>query len=180
MINALKADVAIRAVDNCPGVPVLIGRKVYGKVQNDSNGIELEAVPSDKTFATMLGFGGANSESAVWHFATEPTHHFVVVPWYSQQAPQGQVYAVFMAFENQYTVHQYVQHAPGAMGGQLATGYRDLWTFADLKAMITALLTRDTAWAEYFQHGNNHLVRKITCYKYPVISVDKAIANVNR
>jgi hypothetical protein len=180
LINAIKANQRIRAVDNCPGVSVAISEAVYGKVKDDNNPIELRTGASEKEIAAVIGFGGANSETAVWHFMTQPIHHFVVVPWYNHQVPQGQAYTVFMAFENQYTVGQYIDNERGHMQRPLVNGYRDLWTPTDLKGMLTALLTTNTAWANYFQYGHNNTVNSIACYKYDIISVDKAVANVNQ
>jgi hypothetical protein len=127
----------------------------------------------------MVSFQGTTSETAVFHFHVEPTHHFVVLPLY-HQSPPGWSYSMFMAYENNYTVREYVQSAPGRMGQALGRGYRDEWLSSDIIDMLVNLLAKDDAWEQYFRYGTRSRATSIACYKYRPISIDAALANFAR
>lgn len=185
LINAIVGNQKLMALDNCPGVPVQMGLAVYGSVQDDSgSGTEIKDEGNDsdmqKKINEAIGFGGASSETAVWHFSLTPVHHFVVVPWYKQNAPHGQVYTVFMAYENEYSLGQYV-HGTGNIapkpGGK---GYKAEWTPSQLSTMLFDLLKSDKAWEDYFGKVGAAKATKITYWKYKVTTLKSAISNVNK
>ena len=181
LINAIVDNDTLMTIDNCPKVPVEIGRAVYGSVQDDSgSGTVIKSGNSmQQDINKAVGFSGANSETAVWHFLLDPVHHFVVVPWYRQQSPHGQVYTVFMAYEDKYSLGKYVNGtAPApAVGGK---GYKSEWTVNQLSTMFSDLLTSNTAWEEYFGNVGATKATKITYWKYKVTSLQSAISNVNK
>ncbi len=180
LITAIATNGRITSVDNCPGVPVYIGRAVYGSIQSDTGpGTEIKISGElQKKINVAIGFGGANSETAVWHFSLEPTHHFVVVPWYKHDPPHGQVYTVFMAYENKYTVLQYINGSASAPSTALK-GYKPVWTPSQLSTMFSELLISPTAWEEYFGNVGQNQATKIVYWKYKIISLEAAIRNVN-
>jgi hypothetical protein len=183
--DALKNNNKLWAASCCPRVSVDIGQAVYGRVMDDRSPTTLNAASSRMQMAAAIGFGGSQSETAVWHLQTAPAiHHFVLVAWYDTAAGE-QCYTMFMAFEAPnppvhgrigYNFHEYVQNS---MVPQLSKGYRDKRTVTEVMAMLSELLASDAAWGEYFQPGARDTVNSITCYKYDVISLDKAIRNVN-
>jgi len=175
LIDALKANLNVMAVNNCPGASVVISEAVYGKVKDDRNERTIDSGAARSKIESAIYFEGGNSKTAVWHFMTDPVHHFVVIPWHKNYRT---VYTVFMAYENQYTINEYVQSARGHMAQSLKIGYKDTWTPYQLSTMLSDLLTTDGAWGDYFFHGNNNEVNSITYYKYDTISLTKAIANV--
>jgi len=180
LINAIVNNQALMAVDNCPGVPTQMSLAVYGAVQDDSGpGTVIQpGVDMQKQINAAIGFGGANSETAVWHFLMGPTvHHFVVIPWYREADPHGRVYTLFMAYENRYAVGWYVNGTAPAppTGGK---GYKAEWSVAQLSTMFSELLTSATAWQEYFGQVGATQAQTITYWKYKVISLTSAVANV--
>lgn len=183
LIAAIVGNGALMALDNCPGVPAQMSRAVYGVAQDDSgSGTVIE--PGDnmqRQINSAVGFGGSNSETAVWHFLMAPVvHHFVVVPWYLHTPPQqGQVYTVFMAYENQYSVGRYVNgEAPAPANG--GNGYKPSWTVTQLATMFAELLTSGTAWEQYFGQVGAAQAQRITYWKYKEITLEAAIRNVGR
>ncbi|HAT4912357.1 TPA: hypothetical protein JHJ70_005616 [Serratia marcescens] len=181
LINAIVSNNSLMAINNCPGVTAQMSRAVYGKTQDDSGaGTTIENNRDmQKNINIALGFSGANSETAVWHFMIgPPVHHFVVIPWYQHTAPHGRVYTVFMAYENRYSVGGYVQHTPPAPSA--VKGYRTVWSVTDLGQMFSDLLTSATAWQTYFGAVGAAQANKITYWKYKVTSLDSAVANVNK
>ncbi|UAA40612.1 hypothetical protein KIH87_09840 [Paraneptunicella aestuarii] len=181
LIDEILKNDKLMSIDNCPGVPVNIGLAVYGSVQDDKGGVVIE--PTDKDLSSAInkaiGFSGANSETSVWHFQIgKPTHHFVVIPWYRHSTPDyGQVYTVFMAWENAYTVQQYVNGSDPApdIGG---TGFKHVWTVSELNKMLTDLMTKDSAWEDYFGQVGQSRASKLEYWKYKTMSIDKAVSNV--
>lgn len=187
LISAILGNAKLMSLDNCPAVPIQIGRAVYGSVQNDVGpgtsitlGPNINKEDMQKQINIAIGFGGANSETAVWHFySPNPVHHFVVVPWYKHDFPHGQVYAVFMAYEKKYTLQKYVQgtgSAP-AIGGN---GYKMAWTPSELSTMFSDLLTKGAAWQDYFGQVGEDKTVKLTYWKYKTTTLRAAIANVRR
>lgn len=85
---------------------------------------------------------------------------------------------LFMAFENNYMVREYVASEPGSMGQALEKGYRNEWSSEEIVQMLAGLLANDAAWGLYFQSGTQQRATLITCYKYRAISVDDAFANL--
>jgi len=175
LIDAIKANDKLKAIDNCPGVPVDFGKALYGSMQNDVGNNKIE---SELDVNKAIGFTGSNGETAVYHFQTKPTHHFVVVPWYNHGANHGQVYSVFMAYENNYTVDEYIRKAGRAPSGN--KGYRDLWTIQQLVAMLKAIALGSTAnkrnaWRDFFAPYDIHAATSVEYYKYPVKSLDSAM-----
>ncbi|MDY7094130.1 MAG: hypothetical protein SX243_14265 [Acidobacteriota bacterium] len=182
LIHEIVNTPALMGLNNCPAVPAQMSKAVYGSVQSDSGpGTVIQpGANMQKEINTAIGFSGANSETAVWHFMMGPTvHHFVVIPWYRQQSPQGQVYTLFMAYENQYSVGQYVNGTPpAAPAGDGTKGYKTEWSLAELSTMFSELLTSNTAWQEYFGQVGATQATTITYWKYKVISLGAAIRNV--
>ena len=179
LIDAIVSNDRLKVINKCPAVPVDVGTAVYGKVQNDTGETKVRLNKLDSDVSTAVGFGGANSETAVWHFQLVPTHHFVVIPWYRYTKPHGQVYSVLMAYENNYTLGQYISgsgKAP-ATGGK---GYKKAWTVTELSTMLKDLMTSHVAWQAYFGQVGQTQATKMYYYKYKVISVDKAYGNVGR
>jgi hypothetical protein len=179
LIDAIKAHADILRVADCPGASVAIGKAVYGGYQDDGTGREIKPGISRGDLNNIIRFDGTYAQTAVWHFATDPVHHFVVVPWYNQ-SPPGWSYSVFMAYEHQYTIREYIQSAPGRMSQSLNKGYREEWSITEVVDMLLALLDDKKAWGKYFLHGVDNEVKSITCYKYDVISIDKALANLKK
>ncbi|HEC5301889.1 TPA: hypothetical protein QCG78_004487 [Enterobacter asburiae] len=180
LILALENKQKLMALDNCPAVPVEFGRAVYAAVQNDTGaGDVIENKGNMQSqINSALGFIGANSETAVWHFLLGPTvHHFVIIPWYQQSPPQGIVYTLFMADENKYPVGSYVGKTPPAPTG--TSGYKKVWTTSNLNTMFTELLTNEGAWEKYFGTAGPSQANKITYWKYKTTTLTSAIANVN-
>lgn len=183
LIQAIVNNQALMSIDNCPGVPVAFSKAVYGKVQDDvGSGTTIQpGANMQKEINTAVGFSGANSETAVWHFMVTGTavHHFVVIPWYEYSLPnQGQVYTLNMAYENKYDTGDYVNGNPPAppTGG---TGYKTQWTVNQLSTMFSDLLTSATAWQDYFGNVGVNQANKITYWKYKVTTIDSAVINVN-
>lgn len=172
-------------VNNCPGVPAEMGRAFYNAYQNDTGLIDITGGNVQKKISEVVGFGGSNSETAVWHFELTPVHHFVVVPWYNHDAPHGQVYTVFMAYENYYSLGQYINginvvrnvNRPPLPGGD---GYKLAWTVTELSTMLSDLLTDGGAWQRYFGQVGAAQATEMHCWKYKTITLRTAIANVNR
>lgn len=182
LIDVIVGKETLMDINNCPQVPVEMGRAVYGSVQDDSGkGTPIQPGNNmQKQINEAVGFMGANSETAVWHFLLSPVvHHFVVVPWYKHESPHGQVYTVFMAYENQYSLGQYVHGISPAPtpGGK---GYKKIWTVSELSAMFSDLLTSGTAWQEYFGQVGAAQATEIKYWKYKVISLQSAISNVEK
>lgn len=177
--DALKQNLRIQAVNNCPAASVEVGAAIYGHVQNDDSQTTLKRSATSKDLAHLIGVNGLTSQTAVWHFMTDPIHHFVVIPWYDQSLP-GWSYTLLMAYENGYTIRDYIQSAPGRMSRPLRRGYREAWSASELMDMLSALLNSQAAWGDYFLTGTENEVRSITCYKYKLISVTNALTNVTR
>lgn len=181
LISAIKNNSKLMALSDCPSVPVEFGRAVYGSVQDDSgNGSVIEDKGNMQSqINNALAFSGANSETEVWHFLMgSAVHHFVVIPWYKQSSPQGVVYTVFMAYEDEYKVDNYVnKKSPAPTGAQ---GYKDIWTTTDLSKMFSELLTKSDAWESYFGSVGKNQATKITYWKYKTTSLSSAITNVNK
>ncbi|HEX7687885.1 MAG TPA: hypothetical protein VF453_09270 [Burkholderiaceae bacterium] len=178
--NALISHPAIKAVKDCPQVSVAVGQAMYGKIQSDGKGEVVKADASDGALARLLGFGGAPEDTTLWHFCTGPAvHHFVVIP--AQNDERQWRYLVLMAYEKTdgpggnpgYSVKQYVERTCN-----LSAGYKDSWTSSDLVVMLRALFSDRTTWGRYFLNGKDTEVKEITCYKYPGISVKKALQNL--
>ena len=183
LIAAIIGKNTLMSLGDCPAVPIQIARAVYGVVQNDV-GPGILITPGDgkqKQINSVIGCGGANSETEVWHFSVvEPLHHFVVVPWYRHESPHGQVYTVFMAWENRYTLQRYVEGTGGlapALGG---TGYKTAWTPSELSTMLSDLLAGGRAWQDYFGQVGAGSATLIKCWKYKTITLKSAISNVGR
>ncbi len=181
LINAIVANPILMGLDNCPAVPAQMSCAVYGSVQDDSgSGTHIQNNSSmQKDINIAVGFGGANSETAVWHFLLTPVHHFVVIPWYKSNVPQGQVYTVFMAYENKYSVGQYVNGTGGIAPTPGGKGYKTEWSVSQLSTMFSDLLTKSTAWEEYFGKVGQAQATKITYWKYKITTLTSAITNVN-
>lgn len=180
LINAIVANTKLMEVDHCTGVSTTMSCAVYGKTQDDSGSGNVIENNKDmqKKINIALDFPSTDSKTSVWHFLVEPTvHHFVVIPWYQDRISQEPVYTVFMAYEKEYSVSEYVKHTAPAPSG--AKGYKKIWTKSDLSKMFSDLLTSDTAWEEYFGPTGKPKAQKITYWKYKVIPLDTAIANVN-
>lgn len=182
LINAIVKNSTLMGIDNCPGVPAQMSCAVYGSIQDDSGSGTVIKPGSgmQDSINKAVGFGGANSETAVWHFLTgSPVHHFVVVPWYQHESPQSWVYTVFMAYEDKYSLGEYVEgKAPApATGGK---GYKTVWTVSQLSTMLSDLLTRKEAWEEYFGKVGPAQATKLTYWKYKVKGLDAAVSNVEK
>lgn len=182
LIKAIVNNDVLKWLNDCFSVPVQMGCAVYGKPQNDNGGKVIEKNKSmDNAIKEAIVFLGANSETAVWHFAVmkPKVHHFVVIPWYKQSAPnQGIVYTVFMAYENEYMMVNYVKHNSPAPGSN--KGYKDVWTANDLKTMLSDLLVKGNAWEEYFGNVGASQAQEIKYYKYKEIALNSAVASVQR
>lgn len=186
LIAAISNNITLMAIDNCPGVPVQIGRAVYGAFQNDLRGIEIKNdYAKERNINEAIYFGGGKSETAVWHFSTSGTvHHFVIIPWHKDGYPYGRVYTVLMAYEGKYKLEKYVKGVDsGAPGNE--HGYKAYWTPKQLSEMLSDLLAGETAnaaWKRYFDPAalNGAATTKITCYKYKTISLEKATENVKK
>ena len=180
LIDAIKAKHKLTSVNNCPGVPVAFGHALYGSVQND---IGQTTIESQLDINKAIGFSGSNGETAVYHFETKPTHHFVVVPWYDHGANHGQVYSVFMAYEQNYDVDDYIKKTGKAPNG--ANGYRDFWTIQQLMTMLGAIALgsdedKEAAWRDYFAPQDVHAATSMTYCKYAVKKLDTALTNIGR
>ena len=179
LIAAIVANQKLMGISDCPAVPVAFGEAFYGSVQNDDNGVTfINDANLAKSIQKAVGVSGSNSETAVWNFVMTPKHHLVVVPWYQQQNPHGQVYTIFMAYENAYDVGFYVGGTPTAppVGGK---GYKESWSVLEISTMLAELLTLPNAWTEYFGQVGANQATSITYYKYKTTSLDSAVANVN-
>lgn len=187
LITAIQNNAKLMSINNCPGVSARLGYAVYGNWQDDDGDIVLSFTDQQSTVASIkelvhIPDGTPLAHTAVWHFSVEPPiHHFVVIPWYRFNTEPGWVYTVFMAYEsnnsqNKYTLGEYIQG-----GGNTAkdAGYRDIWTQKELSLMLYQLLASKSVWPKYFGGVDQHAPNKITCYKYPSITVDQAIQNVN-
>ncbi len=182
LIAAIVENVKLMSVDNCPGVPVQMGKAVYGACQNDSGSGTLikSGLNMQKQINNAIGFSGSNSDTAVWHFSLAPVHHFVVVPWYKHESPHGQVYTVFMAYEGKYSLGQYVGGTGGIAPAPGGKGYKAVWTVSQLSAMFSALLAGGTAWQDYFGQVGAAQATKITYWKYKTTTLKYAISIVKK
>lgn len=179
MIDAIKVHPHVSEVKNCPDTSFRIGQMIYGSTQDDDTEIELDAGISRQKLIELFLVSVKQDQTQVWHFMTTPVHHFVVIPWYNQ-SPPGWSYTVFMAFEGKYVLREYLQNARGNMSQTLKNGYKDEWTVSELADMFINLRTKDTAWGDYFEHGQSKSIAKIIYYKYDVITLEKALANVKK
>ncbi|NBF01932.1 hypothetical protein GV819_06475 [Pseudomonas sp. Fl5BN2] len=181
LIRAIRNNNTLMGLNDCPSVPVQMSCAVYGKVQNDIGNDVIKRTDKNmnEKINQALIFLGAHSETAVWHFSTgSKVHHFVVIPWYKQSAPQGIVYTVFMAYEKQYMVVNYVEHnnpAPGEV-----KGYKTVWTANDLRTMLSDLLTKGSAWQEYFGNVGPAHADAVHYFKYKITTLNSAVANVSQ
>lgn len=192
LVRRIGTHVSLFRIKACPTVPVKISEAIYGRSMSDDNGVVLKAGSfTDTNLWHAISFGGANFETAVWHFYVEcekrgdarpAVHHFAVVPWYRHTPPHGQVYTVFMAYEDKYDIEDYVGSLPTkSMSQPLSSGYREAWTPSDLLVMLKRLLNKEaTAYADYFLSGANETVASITYYKWGIIKVETALANLNK
>lgn len=171
LIEAIKGKRALLDIGDCPGVSVNISKAFYGLPQNDSP--KNDPITKANVYSKIV-FGGANSETAVWHFLLEGlTHHFVVVPWYKHTLPHGQVYSVFMAYEDKYTLGQYIS----------SSLFKNSWTTSELILMFEELLTKGFSWGKYIDssdRSNEIKVKKISYWKYKTITVNTAFTNLSR
>ncbi|SDA12839.1 hypothetical protein SAMN03159355_00272 [Pseudomonas sp. NFPP10] len=179
-VKAIENNATLMGLKDCPSVPIQMSCAVYGKVQNDvGNDVITNNGSMKYQIDQALLFRGLHSETAVWHFSTGPVvHHFVVIPWYRQSAPQGTVYTVFMAYEGKYLLVNYVKHNSPAPGE--VKGYKTAWTENDLRTMLSDLLTKSNAWEEYFGNVGPAQANIIHYYKYKTTTLDSAVSNVNR
>jgi hypothetical protein len=191
LIRRIGTHVSLFRIRACPTVPVKISEAIYGRTMNDQNEVVLKAGSvTDSDLWHAIAFGGANFETAVWHFSVAcdsrdnnrpAVHHFVVVPWYRHTPPHGQVYTVFMAYEDKYDIEDYVGSLRGSMSQSLGSGYKEAWTPSDLLVMLKRLLNKEaTAYADYFLYGANETVASITYCKWGIITLDKAISNLTK
>lgn len=187
LVAAITNNITLMAIDNCPGVPVQIGRAVYGAFQNDNGGIDIKNDYSKvRNINEAIYFSGGNTQTAVWHFSTTGTvHHFIVIPWYRKDSyPYGRVYTVLMAYEGKYKLEAYVKGVDPAVPGS-EYGYKAYWTPKQLTEMLVDLLDGEianTAWKRYFDPTalRGAAATGITCYKYKNISFEKAIENLKK
>lgn len=180
LIAAIVGNATLKGIDNCPGVPVQMGHAIYASAQNDKGNAQITHNSADGDITRLIAFSGSPSDTAVWHFSSDsPVHHFVVMPWYKHTAPVGFVYTVFMAYERQYSLKQYVE-GTGGIAPTGALGYKTVWTLAELKTMLRDLVTSNTAWQDYFGRVGPARTMTLNCYKYNTLRVSTAITNVGR
>ncbi len=180
LINSIVGNATLRGLDNCPGVPVQMGYAIYASSQDDKGNEQITHQSTESDITKIIAFSGSHSDTAVWHFSSgSPVHHFVVMPWYKQTAPVGNVYTVFMAYENRYNFRQYVE-GNGGIAPVGALGYKTAWTFDELKTMLRDLVTSNTAWQDYFGNVGAARTMKLNCYKYNTLRISTAMANVRR
>ena len=176
LVAAINANHHLMEVDNCPGVPVAFGKAIYGKVQDDDNGVKITKADMAQKIPEAVRVVGSNDQTAVWHFAMTPVHHFVVVPWYDGNVPEW-VYTIWMAYENRYIVDDYV-HGRSPAPAVEGTGYKEIWSKNNLSTMLEELLTQSTAWQNYFGTVGAKQATQIEYYKYKMTSLSSAITNV--
>jgi len=180
LITEIKNSAKLRSLGNCPGVPVELGRACYGTIQSDSGpGTPITSGPNMKRMINeAIGFIGSSSETAVWHFALKPTvHHFVVVPWYQHESPHGQAYTVFMAYENMYTLAQFIDRTGNVVPSaenRFQMGRDAIY----LAKMFSELLTSGTAWEDYFGRVGQAQATEIQYWKYRTTTLQSAISKV--
>ena len=179
LITAIKANNKLGATKDCPAVSVNMSLALYGSVQDDGTETSIEANSSRHDLMMLLWCNGKQTETAVWHFQTVGTvHHFVIVPWYNQSLP-GWTYTVFMAYENKYSLREYIQNAPvRGSGHRLSRPYRDEWSSPEIVDMLLAVLTGEDAWKDYFS-DTSHKPTSINCYKYKNIAINDASVRLN-
>lgn len=172
LIDAILGKATLMALDNCPGVPAELGRAVYGTYQDDSG----PGLPPDN-LDLAVNFSGSSAQTAVWHFASDnPVHHFVVVPWITVADPRV-VYTTLMAYENRYTLGNYVAGAGNAPGAPNGYGHKSQ---AEFRQMLNALQSEDAAWQTYFGQVGAARTTGLKYWKYNNISLSKAIKNVGK
>ncbi|WP_020406600.1 hypothetical protein [Hahella ganghwensis] len=182
MIQALLRKQKLLDINNCPAVPVEVSKAIYGVTQDDTgDGIKFTKSTVKKRIDPSVIFEG-NSYTAVWHFMLEnPVHHFVVVPWYQHTTPeQGQFYTVLMAWENKYTLNQYINGTNGAPTG--AKGYKAKWTAEQVSDLVYDLLKggRDAIVDYCGQAGawDQNKETQLTLWKYKKVLLTTAAENV--
>lgn len=188
LIEAIKNKSAIMNVNNCPGVSVCFGRAVYGTTQYDKTDTEIAAADHGeqrkRKINEAIAFGGANSETAVWHFMCGAlpvaVHHFVVVPWYKHDSPHGQVYTLFMAYENRYSIGEYVNSTGSVFRKAGYKGFKQAWTPSELSTMLNDLLDSGRAWEDYFGEVGPAHATSVTYWKYKITTLKSAIGNVGK
>jgi len=180
LIAAITGNATLRGLDNCPGVPVQMGYAVYGGVQSDKGTDQITHTSTEQDIVKAIAFSGSPSDTAVWHFSSDsPVHHFVVMPWYKHTAPVGNVYTVFMAYENRYNFRQYVEGS-GGIAPTGALGFKTAWTLNELKTMLYDLVTSNTAWQDYFGQVGPARTMTLNYYKYNTLRLSTALTNVVR
>lgn len=183
LIDAIEKSGYLKRLKQCVAVPRTFGQVIYETLQTDEGPGTCIRQSDIHQLASLLQFAGSDSETAVWNFLFEGTpepnksiyHYVVIVPWKNET--QETVYTAFMAYENEYTLKQYITHSRNA---PKEMGYRRFWTEDELSSMFSDLLTSPKAWLDYF--GNvvikPVLTKEITCWKYPNIDLATAITNV--
>ncbi len=178
LINAIRTRPVLQEIKDCPQVSVQIGNATYGAVQDDGVDNKITMATTRDNLVPLLWFNGLQTETAVWHFSTEPTvHHFVIMPWYNQDSP-GWCYAMFMAYENTYRFKHYA-NPPPTSANVPANGFRADRSITEIIDMLSAILKNNGAWKQYFAANvDNANVTAIHFYKYPKISLFNANASV--
>jgi hypothetical protein len=189
--DAIANNLKLRGVENCPLVPVSMSAAIYGRPKDDVNQRTLDnedkaAGATEKKIYAAMGFGGAQSETVMWHFQTAPfVHHFAVLAWYDE-ANQELCYSAFMAFERlkphdpTKPGYSFAEYVDNSMVPQLPSGYPNKRNITQLTTWLKELLTDNAAWSKYFQAGVEKKIESLSCWKYDFISLDKAMANVMR
>ncbi len=190
LIAAIVGNERLMDINNCPGVPTDMSKAFYSVLKGDEEAEKKGVIVKKgckKKILKMIDFSGGATKTAVWHFmingamantTRNPVHHFVVVPWYRPTLVEPErVYTVFMAYETEYTLGQYVEYKKSAP--PRGKGYKEIWTRKEFGRMLFQLLGSPDGWVKYFGKVGKTQATKITYYKYEDISLLAAISNVN-
>ncbi|ARU28456.1 hypothetical protein [Cellvibrio sp. PSBB006] len=186
LVEAISKNKSLQELADCGSVPAEIGRAVYTKYQTDRDDISITLKESEEEIRNAIANAIALPENlnrigtAVWHFQTLPgCHHFVAIPWQTQEGTPTWVYSIFMAYVNMYTLGDYINGKnPAPSLPPAGNGFRTYWTQAEFETMLLDLLRHGDSWQRYFGKVETRKALSIKINKYPFIRLDIAIQRV--
>ena len=181
LVQAIRGNEHLTALTDCTSVPIRMGKAVYGKWQDDKGEVVIKKTDSlRRDIEEVLTFEGALNSTAVWHVLVGPAvHHFVIMPQVVSKNPDTVVYTVVMAYENHYTLGDYIQRAGKA--SMKKYGFKDPWCLDDLGNMFGHLIaTPHAAHENYFGvRPKKKGPASISIWKYPDTTTENAINGIN-
>ena len=164
LVDAIKSNEKLKKVAACPTVPVKLSEAIYGVVKDD------------ETVARDLNFNGDQTRAELWHVSLKSetlVHHLAVLVWRNDQDTVG--CTLFMAYENKYTLGQYVS---GKSAKQGMIKYVDFMEMTDFTTMMQSLGREEGAWGKRFNVSDSEKATSCKVYKYGQFDIAEAVENV--